>query len=140
MKAKDYLENIKMQDKIVNSMLKERDQLKGMRYRITQELKQVMVSGGGSHGGFTDASDRLIDLERAIDREVDRFADLKKEAWALLAQLENPQHYTVLHRHYILFESLEKIAGDVGYTYRWVCILHGRALQAFQKVLDRHET
>ena len=136
--AKEYLKSIESQNTIINGMLKERDQLEAMRYRITQELKQVMVSGGGSHGGFTDASDRLLDFEREIDREVDRLVDLKREAGAMLKQLENPKHYDVLHRHYILFQSFEQIAVDIGYTYRNVCYLHGRALQAFQKVLDRH--
>lgn len=136
MTAKEYLKSIKKADAIINEKLKERDQLQGMRYRITQTLKPVMVSGGGPHGGFTDASDRLIDLEREIDREVDRFVDMKREADALLRQLDNEQHYKVLKRHYILFESLEKIAGDMNYTYRWICILHGRALQCFQRVLD----
>lgn len=138
MDAKEYLKSIKRLDTIINSMLKERDQLKGMRYRITQTLKPVMVSGGGSEGGFTDASNRLIDLEREIDREVDRFVDLKEEAGAMLKQLENPKHFEVLHRHYVLYESFEQIAVDIGYTYRNVCYLHGRALQVFQKVLDKH--
>ena len=140
MDAKEYLRSIKKADAIINEKLRERDQLKGMRYKVTQTLKPVMVSGGGSHGGFTNASDRLIDLEREIDREVDRFVDLKREADVLLMQLENEQHYKVLHRYYVLFESFEKIAVDMGYTYRNVCYLHGRALQAFQKVLDRNET
>lgn len=140
MEAKEYLKSIKKADAIINEKLKECDQLRGMRYKITQTLKPVMVSGGGSHGGFTDASDRVIDLEREIDKEVDRFVDLKREAGALLAQLENPKHYKVLHRYYIQFDSLEQIAVDMKYTYRNVCYLHGRALQAFQKVLDAHET
>ena len=138
MDAKEYLKSIKKADAIINEKLKECDQLRGMRYKITQTLKPVMVSGGGSHGGFTDASDRVIDLEREIDREIDRFVDLKREAGAMLTQLENPQHYQVLHRHYILFESLEKIAGDMNYTYRWICILHGRALQCYQRILDQN--
>ena len=140
MDAKEYLRSIKKADAIINEKLRERDRLKGMRYKVTQTLKPVMVSGGGSNGGFTNASDRLIDLEREIDREVDRFVDLKREADVLLMQLENEQHYKVLHRHYVLFESLKRIAADMDYTYRWVCILHGRALQCFQKVLDAHET
>lgn len=140
MTAKEYLKSIKKADAIINEKLKERDQLQGMRYRITQTLKPVMVSGGGSQGGFMDASDRLIDLEREIGREVDRFVDLKREADALLRQLDNEQHYKVLKRHYILRESFEKIAVDLGCTYRNVCYMHGRALQAFQKVLDAHET
>lgn len=140
MDAKEYLNSIKRADAIINEKLKELDQLRGMRYKITQTLKPVMVSGGGSHGGFTDASDKIIDLEREIDRDIDRFVDLKREAGALLAQMDNPKHYQVLHRHYILFESFEKIAVDIGYTYRNVCYLHGRALQAFKRVLDKHET
>jgi len=140
MEAKEYLKSIKRADAIINEKLKEKDQLRGMRYKVTQTLKPVMTSGGGSHGGFTEASDRLIDLEREIDRDIDRFVDQKREAGKLLAQLENPKHYQVLHRHYIQFESFEKIASDFGNTYRWVCIIHGRALQAFQRVLDRQET
>ena len=140
MNAKEYLESIKKADTVINEKLKECDALRGMRYKITQTLKPVMVSGGGSQGGFTGASDRLIDLEREIDIEVDRFVDLKREAGALLALLKNERHYKVLHRHYIQFESLEKIAVDMGCTYRWACILHGRALQAFQKVLDKRKS
>lgn len=140
MEAKEYLKGIKRADAIINEKLKECDQLRGMRYKITQTLKPVVVSGGGSHGGFTDASDKVIDLEREIDGYVDQLVDLKREAGALLAQLEVPKHYLVLHRHYILFESFEKIAVDMDCTYRNVCYLHGRALQAFQKVLDAHGT
>lgn len=140
MEAKEYLKSIKRADAIINEKLKELDQLRGMRYKITQTLKPVVSSGGGSRGGFTDASDGLIDLEREIDRDIDHFVDLKREAGALLARLENPKHYQVLHRHYIQFESFEKIAVDIENTYRNVCYLHGRALQAFQKVLDKQDT
>lgn len=137
MEAKEYLESIKTANKIIDRKLKERDQLEELRYKITQTLKTVCVSGGGTNGGFTVASDGLIDLEREIDREIDRFVDLKREVGAMLAKLKNPRHYEVLHRRYIMFESFEKIAVDMGYTYRNVCYLHGRALQVFQKVLDR---
>ena len=136
MDAKEYLRSIKKADAIITEKLKELDQLRGMRYKITQTLKPVMVSGGGSHGGFTDASNRMIDLEREIDKEIDRFVDLKREAGALLRKLENPQHYKVLHQYYVMFESFERIAVDMGYSYRNVCYMHGRALQAFQRVLD----
>lgn len=140
MDAKEYLKSIKRMDVMINGMIRERDQLRGMRYKITQVLNPVKVSGGGTNEGFTGASNRLIDLEEEINREVDHFADLKQEAGDMLKRLEDPKHYEVLHRHYILFESLEKIAGDMDYTYRWICILHGRALQCFQKVLDAHAT
>ena len=140
MDAKEYLRSIKKADAIINEKLKELDQLRGMRYKVTQALKPVMVSGGGSHGGFTEASDRLIDLEHEINKDIDRFVDLKREAGAMLRKLDNPQHYKVLHQHYVMFETFEQIAVDMGYSYRNVCYLHGRALQAFQRVLDERET
>ena len=139
MDAKEYLRSIRRMDVMINGMIRERDQLRGMRYKITQVLNPVKVSGGGTNEGFTGASNRLIDLEEEINREVDRFADLKQEAGEMLKRLEDTKHYEVLHRHYILFESFEKIAVDMGYTYRNICYMHGRALQVFQKVLDRHE-
>ena len=140
MDAKEYLKSIKRMDVMIDGMIRERDQLRGMRYKITQQLNPVRVSGGGTNEGFTGASNRLLDLEEEINREVDRFADLKQEAGDMLKRLEDTKHYEVLHRHYILFESFEKIAVDMGYTYRNICYLHGRALQVFQKVLDKHAT
>ena len=136
MDAKEYLNSIRKADAIINEKLKELEQLRGMRYKITQTLKPVMVSGGGAQGGFTNASDSLIDLEREIDRYIDHFVDLKREAGSLLAQLENPRHYQVLHRHYVMLESFEKIAVEMGYTYRNICYIHGRGLQCFQKILE----
>lgn len=136
--AKEYLRSIKRMDVMINGMIRERDQLRGMRYKITQVLNPVKVSGGGTNEGFTGASDRLLDLEEEINREVDHFADLKHEAGEMLKRLEDPKHYEVLHKHYILYETFEKIAVDMGCTYRNACYLHGRALQVFQKVMDKH--
>lgn len=140
MDAKEYLKSIKAADTMIKEMLKECDQVGDMRYRITQQLKLVTVSGGGSRGGFTNASDKLVDLERDITQKINQFIDLKREAGVLLRRLDNPQHYKVLHQHYVMFESFERIAVDMGYSYRNVCYLHGRALQAFQRVLDERET
>ena len=139
MDAKEYLRSIRRMDTFINGMIKERDQLRGMRYKITQVLNPVKVSGGGTNEGFTGASNRLLDLEEEINREVDRFADLKQEAADMLKRLEDPKHYEVLHRHYILYESFERIAADMSYTYRNICYIHGRALQVFQRVLDKHK-
>ena len=140
MEAKEYLQEIRDTDEKIDEMMKDCDHLRGMRYKITQNLKPVVSSGGGSHGGFTNAADSLIDLEREIASEIDRLVDMKREAGAMLARLRKPKHFKVLHRYYIQHETFERIAVDMGYTYRNVCYLHGRALQAFQKVLDERAT
>lgn len=140
MKAKEYLQGIKKANERIDAKLKKRDHLQSMRYKITQTMKQDVVSGGGTNGGFSNASDELIDLEREIDAAVDHYVDLLREAEAMLEQVENQNYYDVLRKRYWEYASIEKIAVDMGYSYRNVCYLHGRALDVFQKALDAHET
>jgi len=134
-KAKEYLLRIGRCDERINSMLEEVDNLYAMVTKITPTLKQDVVTGGGSQDKIGDAVSKIVDLKDEINREIDRYVDMKREAAALLDKLENHLFYIILHRRYILHESLEQIAASEHYTYRWVCILHGRALQAFAEIL-----
>lgn len=139
MEAKEYLNRVKKADAIIESKRKKYDRLQEKRYKITQTMKEDIVSGGGSRGGFSDASDELIDLEKELVGATKRYDQLVVEAETLLEKLENQNHYDVLSDYYIMHKSFEQIAVDMGYTYRNVCYLHGRALQAFQRVLDERE-
>jgi len=134
--AQEYLEKIRKLDVQIDCMLTEKEQLKDMALRITP----AMSAGGGSVGGNQDklggAVSRIVDKEKEIDRAVDELIDLKQEASSLLSRLDDPAHMKVLHERYIQYKSFESIAAQMGYTYRGVCYLHGRALQAFGKVLE----
>ena len=133
-KAKDYLSNIGRCDERINAMLQEVDNLYAMATKITPTLKQDVVSGGGNQDKIGDAVSKIVDMKNEINRQIDYYIDLKREANALLDQVENHLHYIVLYRRYMLGESFEEIAAEINYTYRWVCLLHGRALQAFARV------
>lgn len=135
--ARRYLSMIGQCDARIESKIAECEALYEMITRITPTLKQDVVSGGGSQDKIGSAVAKIVDLQEEINKEIDKYVDLKREASALLEKLENPLHYQVLHKFYILGESFEQIAIEIRYTYRWVHILHGRALQAFQKVLDK---
>lgn len=140
LEAKEYLQQIRRCDTIINSKLAEVDALYGMITRITPVLKDDAGSGGGgSQDKIGNALAKIVDLKNDINRDVDNFVDLKREATALLEKLKNPQHYQILHGRYILYQTFEQIAADMGRTYRWVCILHGRALQAFTKEMEEQK-
>lgn len=138
MQAKEYLNRIGRCDAHINSKIAEVEALYAMVTRITPAMKQDVVSGGGSEDKMGNAVARIVDLKEEINREIDTYVDMKREASMLLDKLENPLHYKVLHKRYILGETFEQIATEIRYTYRWVQKLHGRALQKFQKVLDAH--
>lgn len=137
--AKEYLEGIRACDKRIGCLLEDRKYLKDLSLRITAS----MGAGGGSAGGGNQDKlgsivTRIIAKEEEIDRAVDELIDKKEEAAALLALLDKPGHGDVLRKRYIQYKSFETIATEIGITYRGVCYLHGRALQAFDKVLEAH--
>lgn len=136
LEAKEYLQRIRRCDTIINSKLAEVDSLYGMITRITPVLKDDVGSGGGgSQDKIGNALAKIVDLKNDINHDVDTFVDLKREATALLEKLDNPLHYEILHKRYILYQTFERIAADMDFTHRWVCKLHGRALQAFGKAM-----
>ncbi|MBQ9741311.1 MAG: hypothetical protein IJV91_10290 [Kiritimatiellae bacterium] len=137
--AQEYLEKIRKLDVQIDCMLTEKEQLKDMALRITPAMS---ASGGSSGGGNQDklggAVSRIVDKEKEIDQAVDTLICLKQEASSLLSRLDDPAHMKVLHERYIQYKSFESIAAQMSYTYRGICYLHGRALQAFGKVLEEH--
>lgn len=138
--AKRYLQRIARCDSRINAMLAEVDGLYDMVTKITPTLKQDVVSGGGNQDKIGDAVAKIVDLKDEINREIDRFVDMKREAAAMLDKLENHLYYIILHRRYVQYETLEQIAASEHYTYRWICILHGRALQAFAEIMTDKST
>lgn len=137
--AKEYLLKIKYYDDRINYGLEEYERLQAMVTRITPVLKQDVVSASGSQDELGDTVAKMADLATQINRDTDAFVDLKREAKALLDKVKNPTYYKILHKRYVLYHSLEQIAVEMNYTYRWVKRLHGRALQAFEKVLTESQ-
>lgn len=137
--AKEYLERIKWYDVLIDSKLEELTNLNSIVTRITPVMN---TTGGGSAGNQDKLGDtiaRIIDLKNEIDSDVDIFVDKKREATRLLKKLENPLYFQILHKRYVLYKSFEQIAADTHYSYRNITHAHGRALQAFDKVLEEHK-
>ena len=136
-KAKEYLERIKWYDVMINSKLEELATLNSMVKRITPVMN---TTGGGAGTGnqdkLGDTIAKIVDLQEEINKDVDMFVDMKTEATALLKKITKAEHFQVLHKRYVQYESFEQIAMEMKYTYRGVCYIHGRALQAFGKVLE----
>lgn len=133
--AKEYLEKIRKNDVLIDSKLEELANLNSIVKRITP----VMTTTGGGTGNqdkLGNAIAKIIDLQEEINRDVDILVDRKREASRLLKKLENPLHFQILHKRYVLYKSFEQIAADTHYSYRNITHAHGRALQAFGKVLE----
>ena len=137
--AKEYLERIKMMDAIVDSKLEELAMLKSMVKRITPVMNTTGGGAAGNQDKMSETIAKIVDLQEEINRDVDMVVNLKKDANELLEKIKRPEYYQVLHKRYVLFKCFEQIAMEMKYSYRGICYVHGRALQAFGKVLEERK-
>lgn len=135
MTAKTYLKQIRMLDIKINDGIEELAQAKALATKVTAAMDGEVVSGSKNHDKMTDAVEKIINLQEQINRDVDKYVDIKRDTMDLLLQIENPVHYKILHSRYVLYKTWEQIACDIGFTYQWVCQLHGVALLEFEKIL-----
>lgn len=134
--AKEYLQQIKKLDVHIDSLLEQVAHLKAMSLKITTTLRQDVSSGSGSQDKIGDAIAKIIDLENEINQNIDEYVDKKREICAVIEKVENPDQAALLHKRYLLYEPWEQIAIELHCTYRNVCYIHGRALQAVATILE----
>lgn len=146
MKAKEYLRQVIILDTKINQRLQEADALystiTGRALSYNRDKVQTSVSRL-----IEEKLDRYNDLQREIDEMIDELILIKHQIINEIHSIdagENTEVYIkILYRKYIDKQSFKQIAKEIGYDYKWLCKLHGRALQCFQKqILDnttKHE-
>lgn len=137
--AKRFLQQVKLYDSKINSLLEELDNLKAMTLKITTTLKQDVVSSGGNQDKIGDAIAKIVDLEAEINAAIDGFVNKKKAVNDVLDMVYDPDQYAVLYKRYILYKRWEQIACDMTMTYRNVLYIHGRALQTVDRIMKGME-
>lgn len=135
MSAKEYLEQVKLFDAHINNKLDELERLKGLVMKVTSTWKGDVVSGSGNQDKLGDAIARIVDLQREVNQAIDDYIDKQKEIGAILDQITDPDQLRVLYKRYFDGLTWEQIACDMHMTYRNVCYIHGRALQAVGRLL-----
>ncbi len=137
--AKEYLLSIALLDAKIDARVSEMDDLKDKLLKITPTLSPDKGGGaGGTQDKMAGTMARIVDMQRQINADIDALIDRKAAAQKMLDSMKNPVHMTILHRRYFLHQPFERIASDMNYSWRWVCKLHGRALQDFAKVMREY--
>ena len=133
--AKAYLRKLELADVHINNKLEDLHKLRTMVTKITATISPVCVSGSGNQDKLGDAIAKIVDLQDEINRKIDNYVDLKREISEMLEQIQDPDQVKVLHKRYFEYKPWEMIACEMGYTFRNVCYIHGKALQAVEALL-----
>ena len=72
---------------------------------------------------------KIIELEKVIDAEIDRFVDLKKEIRDVINKVPDNSQKLVLKLRYIQFLKWESVAAEMDLSLKQVHRIHNEALK-----------
>lgn len=132
MTAKEYLNQARILDMLINTKQSELYKLKLMATSISspQITEKVHTSGENSAMRIID---KIVDLQNEINAEIDELVDLKSEIRDRIAKVYNKKFIALLTDKYINGFTLEQIAEENDISYSTVCRQYGEALQIFRK-------
>lgn len=140
MKAKEYLQQIKIMNAEINADLEELETLNALATKTTSVMGDERVQSSGSQQKLENYAVKIADLQREISRDIAECLRLKKEARKLIRESCDDNCITLLSKRYFENKKWEEIAVEMNYTYKWVSGgLHGMALAQLQKGLDKNE-
>ena len=132
--AKEYLWRVRDAERDLKRLEQEYEQAKA----DILHLKAIQYDADKVTGGkVSDLSDAIAAIEGYMERlnaQWDKLIALRKEAKVLIERIADGRYREVLTRRYLQGQSLEKIAVDLRYNYRWIKRLHGRAIVEFEKL------
>ena len=108
MDTKTYLNQIA----VLNSVIRNK----------TEELKQLK--------GITE----IVDLENDISEMISQALERRRQITTEISNLQNKNQYDVLYKRYVLRKDWNLICVEMGYSFRNVMSIHGKALKSFEKL------
>lgn len=131
MTAKEYLNQAKSLDMLINAKQSELYKLKLMATSISSPQISDKVQSGGENSAM-HIVDKIIDLQNIINEEIDKLVDLKVEIRNKIENVYNLDFITLLTDRYINGFTLEQIAERMDVSYVTICNWHGEALTIFR--------
>ncbi len=132
--TKDELKNIPYLDGLINSKIRQLDQLKRYRGRLpTYRGQEPVQSGiGDSTAGIAL---KIVQLDEEIAQDIERLVDLKAEARVLFRQLDDDLKYkSVMELRYLECMTWREVAQSLHFSYKHVFKLHSEALRRLYNV------
>lgn len=133
MTAKDYLSQARQLDQAIDARLERIARLRALvNGRPARTDGMPRGGGAGSAGSAFDWTETVIkidEMERALDKDIDRLIALKREIAEAIAAVPDMRYRTLLEYRYLCGWGLPRIARAMHYSEDRVRHIHGRALQ-----------
>lgn len=134
MDTKTYLNQIAVLNSVIRNKTEELQQLKGMTVSISTTQKEVNVQVTPDKDKLGSAVAEIVDLENDISEMISRALERRRQITTEISNLQNKNQYDVLYKRYVLRKDWNLICVEMGYSFRNVMSIHGKALKSFEKL------
>lgn len=129
---KEYLKSYRKIGRELRSLSEEINQL-----RLSQIMPGIVSDGLPKNNGGSDLSGyaaRLDELEHKLREKAAELYKRQTEIEADISAMEDANERTVLRNYYLCGMPWERVAGEMGYSWRQIHRIHGEALIHFEKM------
>lgn len=132
--TKEYLGQIERLDRMIQNKLSEISQLRHISTSVTIAPKDVNVQTSPDQDKLGATVSKIFDLERETDELVDAYIDRRKKIISQIDSMSDTKMYHVLSERYVIHKDLNRIAVEMGYSFKQICRIHGKALAEFERM------
>ena len=132
-RAAGYLRRYAALNQRIEQKLRFQDQLRSLAARAAGGF--LPRPGAGGEDRRSAAAQRMAELERDIDQDIDHLTHLKNEIWGVLALIENPEAALILDDIYLCGSTIQKAADRSGFSLRHTYKLRRWGLLQVDRIL-----
>ena len=132
--AKEYLWRVRDAERELRQLEREYAQARADILNLKGIAYDKDKVAGGKLGDLSDAVAALDGYAQRLNAKWDALVALREEARALIERITDGRYREVLTLRYLDGQSWEQVAVTMGYTYRGVTGLHGKALKVFGEI------
>ena len=137
MNAKEFLRQIEVLDKKIDSMIGNYETLKSIAESTTTKLSG-MPHGGGERRKMENLVVKMACLEENIQAEVEKLSNMQSQATEYISMLEDFFERTLLIKRYINKCSWKIIACELNCSRTYIYKKHLSALENLDDILQKN--
>ena len=137
MNIKEELRELRTISKIIDSKIRQMEQLKKYYTTVRAFDYSKEKTTGGVKKDFTDTVNKIVDLENEITRDIDELIDRKNKMNDFIKSTLSGNEYIVIQMRYFDEYDWIEIAIQLNYTIDNIYKIHGKALFKLNKVYSK---
>lgn len=124
-----FLKKYIIAEKEIEDLMREREMWRQRGLTVTRRLSD-MPRGGRTADNTAEAAVSVAAIDRELERRICELTKIRDDVERRIEGVGDDTLKRLLRLRYIEGCTWETVAQRMHYSYQWVCVLHGRALES----------